>query len=89
MFNFSKWASKGIVITIAEFVGSSTAQAFIGVVEAHNQYYWSDPEGTESGSGYFIDHPEDTEKENNLRTFIKREAIDHGWKRIAKWCSKK
>jgi hypothetical protein len=86
---FLKWTAKGITITLGEFLGSSMAQAFIGVVEGYNQYYWSDPNGEESGCGYFIDHPEDTEKETNLRTFTKRVAIDHHWDGLAKLCSKK
>jgi hypothetical protein len=77
-----KIISKVIPVTIGELVGSSLAQAIIGILEAYAEYYWNNPEGIDTGIGYFIDHPEDLKKENNIFTLIRRIAVDRNWYKI-------
>lgn len=77
-----KQISKAIPITIGEMLGSFFAQALIAILEAYTEYYWNNPEGIDTGVGYFIDHPEDLKKETNILTLFRRIAVDHNWYKI-------
>lgn len=77
-----KQIAKVIPITIGEMLGGFLAQALIAVLDAYAEYYWNNPEGLDTGVGYFIDHPEDLKKENNIFTLIRRIAVDHNWYKI-------
>lgn len=48
-------------------VGSSVGAAVYEMVKNVSNYVWLKPE-----EGYFLDYPDDPEKETNLRTVIKR-----------------
>ncbi len=77
-----KQITKAIPITIGEMLGSFFAQALIAILEAYAEYYWNNPEGIDTGVGYFIDHPEDLKKETNIITLFRRIAVDHNWYKI-------
>lgn len=84
-----KQISKAIPITIGEMLGSFFAQALIAILEAYAEYYWNNPEGIDTGVGYFIDHPEDLKKETNIFTLFRRIAVDHNWYKIRPIAEKK
>lgn len=77
-----KMIAKVIPITISEMLGGALAQALVAILDAYIEYYWNNPEGIDSGVGYFIDHPEDLERETNIRTFIRRILVDHNLYKI-------
>jgi len=84
-----KQIAKAIPITIGELIGSFGAQALIAIVESYAEYYWNNPEGIDTGCGYFIDHPEDTVKKTNIITLLRRIAVDHNWYKIKPIAEKK
>jgi hypothetical protein len=79
---FLRQLAKAVPITIGEMIGSFGAQALIGILEAYAEYYWNNPEGIDTGVGYFIDHPEDMKRNTNILTLLRRIAVDHNWYKI-------
>lgn len=59
-----------IVSYCASQMGSSVGAAVYDIVKHVADYVWLKPE-----EGYFLDYPDDPEKETNMRTVMKRLQI--------------
>ena len=71
--------ANSIPMIIGETIGGIFADSVIGVVNSNLEYYINNPDGIETGYGYFIDHPEDTKRgKSNFLMFCRRVLVDHG-----------
>ena len=59
-----------IISYCASQMGSSVGAATYEILKKISNYVWLKPE-----EGYFLDYPEDPERETNLRTVLKRLSI--------------